>query len=342
MNPTLRDLRTALEEEAVRAPLPSADALVAGAAHRVQAARRRRAGLTAAVAVVVLVAGLVSSTHVGRRSSEPAHPGPFRVVPSGGEFPAYSLGAKRLLVVTAPALERLKGSVSVPTTPGRELTVRLLCRPTTITDFDQRTVAKVTGPSGKAIPASCLPGPEIPMGDAAIGASGSARTTVDLDVFINHAGFTPGAGPSFAKATVTAAIYESVPWSAYRLPPRPAGLEKSLDYAWTSPTDRKAVVLAPSADPNAPRSATIPGTRLARSITLDVRGPGRLKLLVNGNPVHDTGPGGPRVEDGWLEFFDFTHTGLTVDAASTGNLRVQVVPDGFAGADWRVVVGRQQ
>ena len=350
MKPTLDDLRHVLQDEAAASAAPSADALVAGATARVQAARRRRTVLAGAAAVLVLVGGLLAGTHAGRNSSEPARTGPFRVVEAGTDFPEYSAGFKRLVVVSAPALERLKGTITVPTTPGRTLNVRMQCRPETITDFDQRVGAKVTGPSGLTAKPPCG-FTTTALESGVLGASQGTSTPLDLDVFVNHAGFTPGAGPSFAGATITLGVYESVPWSAYRLPPRPAGLERSLDYAWTAPADRKALVVGPAAgeDPNTPRGATILGDQPGRYVTVEGRGPGRLKVTVNGKPVHGGTPAGPlRDDDGWLEFFDFVHVGTTIETATftqgavtPGKLQIAVTPEGFAGPDWRVVVGDQ-
>ena len=350
MNPTLRDLRTALEEEAVRGPLPSADALVAGAARRVQATRRRRAGLTAAVAVVVLVAGLVTSTHVGRRSSEPAHPGPFRVVASGGEFPAYNNGDKRLLVVTAPALEKLKGTLEVPTTPGRRLTMRMICRPVTITDWESRMAGEATGPDGRGQKTFCgMAGSA--MGATELGVSERGRTPVDLDVFINHAGFTPGSGPSFKDASVSVAFYESVPWRDYHFPARPGDIATNPDLQWP-PTPGALAVRGPAqpSEANTPITVRVP-FRTQLTISLEVHGPGRLKLALNGLPV-DFGRGGWGMAsdaEGYAEFFDYVNNGDGVDIdpqsafgkqvlARGTPLRVTVTPDGFVGPDWRVVV----
>lgn len=350
MNPTLDDLRHVLQDEAAASPPPSADALVAGATARVQAARRRRTVLAGAAAVLVLAGGLLAGTHVGRKSSEPARTGPFRVVEAGSDFPEYSAGFKRLVVVSAPALERLRGTITVPTTPGRTLNVRMQCYPETITDFDQRVGAKVTGPSGLTAKPPCG-FTTTALESGLLGTSQGTSTPLSLDVFVNHAEFTPGAGPSFVGATISLGVYESVPWSAYRLPSRPAGLEKSLDYAWTSPADRKAFVVGPAADedPNTPQGATILGDQPGRYVTVEGRGPGRLKVTINGKPFDGGAPAGPlRDDDGWLELFDFVHVGATMEtatftqgAASSGKLRIVVTPEGFTGADWRVVVGNQ-
>ena len=349
MNPTLDDLRHVLQDEADASAAPPADALVAGAPARVQAARRRRAVLAGAAAVLILAGGVLAGTHVGRHSSEPAHTGPFRVVEAGADFPEYSAGFKRLVVVSAPALERLKGTITVPTTPGRDLNVRMQCLPDTITDFDQRVGAQVTGPFGVTARPPCG-FTTTALASGQLGTAQGTSTPLNLNVFVNHAEFSPGAGPSFAGATITIGIYESVPWSAYPLPPRPAGLERSLDYAWTSPEDRKAFVLGPAAgeDPNAPRGATILTTKPGCCVTIEGRGPGRLKITINGKPFTGGGPTSPMDRDGWLQFFDFVHVsttmetaGFTQGSATPGKLRVVVTPDGFSGPDWRVVVGNQ-
>lgn len=351
MNPTLDDLRHVLQDEADASAAPSADALVAGATARVQAARRRRAVLAGVAAVLVLAGGLLAGTHSGRNSSEPARTGPFRVDATGAGFPPYSNGEKRMLVVTAPAQQVLKGTVRVQTTPGSPLSVRMACLPLSVTDWATRVAASVTGPDGSTRNAFCGT-PQSWMGATGLGTAGTTRATVALDLFINHEGFTPGSGPSFKDATVSLAFYQPVPWADYRFPERPANVEANPDLAW-QPTQPGSTVAGPklAAQANSPLTVDVPFTK-ARVIQLDVHGPGRAKVTVNGLPL-DFGPSLPdllRIEDGWAEFFEY----LTGEGASTvldprtpfgrsvlgrgQPVRITVTPEGFAGPDWRLVV----
>ncbi|GAA1239228.1 hypothetical protein [Oryzihumus leptocrescens] len=355
MNPTLDDLRHVLQDEAVASPAPSPDALVAGATARVQAARRRRAVLAGAAAVLVLAGGVLAGTHAGRKSSEPAHTGPFRVDATGGAFPAYSDGGKRLLVVTAPALDQLNGTIDVSTTPGRELTARILCKPDSIEDFDQRKIAKVTGPSRTPAQIHCLPSADVAMNDSVLGKAEGTHTPVDLDVFVNRREFSPGSGPSFAHATISIAIYESVPFAQFPKPSKPAEVDVLGDFVANTP--KGAVVLRrprTTAEANTATAFTVP---YSPNLDLDisVHGPGRMKVTVNGVVVQDPFPNdspNPPV-DGFHEFTTWAYSGLTSPLDPRGTaavaplakgtpMHVVLTPEGFTGPNWQVVVAPQE
>src|SRR5665811_471582 len=128
MQANLDDLRGALHDEADAAAYPDVDALVAGARRRVVASRRRRLAVFGAVtAAVLVVGGLAVSRPAHQGMPQPAGPGPFVVNTGGADFPQYQQGMKRLTVMDAPMLARTKGSIVVPTHPGRRLVVRMTC-----------------------------------------------------------------------------------------------------------------------------------------------------------------------------------------------------------------------
>jgi len=352
MNPTLDDLRHVLQDEAAASPPPSADALVAGATARVQAARRRRAVLAGAAAVLVLAGGLLAGTHAGRNRSEPAHPGPFRVDATGAGFAAYSDGGKRLLVVTAPALEQLKGTIEVPTTPGRMLSVRVVCQGVRIDDFVQRTVARITGPSGEQR-TSCQPTPDVE--GAVLGTAPSGRTKVDLDLFINHSEFSPGSGPSFAKASVSIAFYENVPWAEFPKPSMPGDVDVLGDLKANTPA-HPLVLRRPRTTTEA-NTTTVFTVPYAPNLSLDVtvHGPGRVKVTVNGEQYDDpflSSQVNPRV-DGFQEFTTWALTGIGISLDPRGPearpqlpkgtpMHVVVTTEGFTGPNWQVAVTPQE
>src|SRR5665647_912479 len=206
---TLDDFRSALHDEADAAAYPDVEALVAGARRRVAASRRRRFAVLGAATVAILVVGGVIATTRPTHQVVPqaAGPGPFTVSTGGDGFPEYSQGMKRLTVMDAPMLERAKGSISVPTTAGRRLGVRMTCTPADNTDkrneWNARMLAKVSGP-GRTSQAGC--GMSI-GGDDPIGVATAAKTTVQADVFISHSP-SPSLPSLFTDAKIHVAIYE--------------------------------------------------------------------------------------------------------------------------------------
>jgi Sigma-70 region 2 len=111
---TLDDLRVALHEQAHLTPYPDVDSLVAGARRRVGLARRRRlAALAASTAAVLVVGGLVattSSTHRAALQPAKAGLGNFSVNAAGAGFPELIRGMRRVTVLDAPMLARMKGA----------------------------------------------------------------------------------------------------------------------------------------------------------------------------------------------------------------------------------------
>jgi hypothetical protein len=159
---------------------------------------------------------------------------PFTLNAGGAGFPLYSQGMKRLAVLDAPMLERLKASISVPTTTGRPLAVRMSCTPTNntvnVNEWNARMLAKFTGSGPRGLTGKPGCGWS-DRGDDLIGVATSVKTTVAADLYIDHD--SPGPG-LFKDAKIHVAIYESVPWQDYSFPPRPANLYTSPVYAWST------------------------------------------------------------------------------------------------------------
>jgi hypothetical protein len=198
---------------------------------------------------------------------------PFTLSAAGAGFPQYSEGMKRLAVLDAPMLERLKASISVPTTTGRRLAVRMTCTPDNAVDVNEwnaRMLAKFTGPGRTGSAGCALPD----HGYDLIGVATGAKTTVAADVFVDHA--SPGPG-HFKDARIHVAIYESVPWQDYSFPPRPAHLYTSPGYAWSNDPGTVRVVGPKTAqEANRPLTFTQPFDHNL-GLFLQVRGPGRMR-----------------------------------------------------------------
>src|SRR5665647_1524778 len=284
---TLDDLRNALHDEADAAAYQDVEALVAGARRRVAASRRRRlAVLGATTAAILVFGGVIATTRPTHQVVPPATGlGPFTVSAGGDGFPEYQQGMKRLIVVEAPMLERAKGSISVPTTPGRRLAVRMTCTPSDNTDkmneWDARMLAKFTT-SGGTGQAGC--GWAIGGYDS-IGVATDAKTAVQADVFISHSP-SPSLPSLFKDAKIQVAIYESVPWQEYPFPPRPADLETSAQYAWSNEPGTVRVLGPKTAqEANKPVTFTQPFDPKLM-VNLQIRGPGRIRVLINGKDVN--------------------------------------------------------
>jgi hypothetical protein len=352
MNHTLNDLRGALREEADHATYPDIDALVTGAQRRVGAARRRRlAALSAATATVLVVGGLIAATgSVHKAVPLPANPGlgQFSVNTGGAGFPEHSEGMERIMVLDAPMLGRLNGLIEVPTTAGRQLAVRMTCTQNESTgyfndntnEWNDRMIAKFSAPGGSGR-AGCG-GTE--FGSDLIGVATGARTTVLADVTINTQ--TDPGSSLFKDAKIHVAIYGSVPWKGYTLPTRPAGLSAS---SWPSdPAARDGIPQGPTTAATANEALTIGfDYDPKREVRLEVRGPGRLRVIIDGNIVSDKlAPRASR--DGYLTHWDYDEMSFTfpLDASiglSTApsakpgtQVSLVIIPQDFAGPDWRV------
>jgi hypothetical protein len=350
MNHTLDDLRGALREEADHAAYPDVDALVTGARRRVGVARRRRvAALSAATATVLVVAGLMASTGTGHRAPQPAKPGlgQFSVNSGDAGFPEHSEGMERLLVVDAPMLGQLNGSIEVPTTAGRQLAVRMTCTQNgstgyvndNINEWNDRMIAKFSASGGSGRPG--CGGTD--TGYDVIGTATAAKSRVLANVTINTQ--TDPGSPLFKDAEIHVAIYQSVPWKDYTFPARPAGLGSS----WPSePT-------VPDASPYGPTTAAEANDALTmgfdydpkREMTVEVRGPGRLRVIIDGTIVSDKlSPQSAR--DGYLTHWDYNGASFTfpldpsigrsvASSTKTGTqVSLVIIPQDFAGPDWRV------
>lgn len=358
MRRTLDDLRAALHDEADAAAYPNVDALVAGAGRRVGAARRRRrVALGFTTVAVLVVGGLVATRPPDKVVPRPAGPGPYTVNVGGAGFPEFTLGMKRLMVLDAPMSGRAKGSVVVPSTPGQDLAAAMTCSP--FTDADQRgwislMTAKITGPGGRYGRACDMPinllAPET------IGVAAAATTTVSADVL--------AAPPSMVvtpkSAKVHFAIYESVPFQGYPFPARPDG-ENAPVWDTTSAYDALGRTFdGPStvADANKALSMSFPYNP-KWDVQLDVRGPGRLQVLIDGINVSGS-IGGSRmpVRDGYLTKWDYDSVGASFPLDPTmapwppagswtsgppikpgTQVSLEIIPADFTGPDWRVSFG---
>ena len=342
---TLDDLRSALHDGADAAAYPDVGVLVAGARRRVAASRRRRlAVLGAATVAVLVVGGLVMTRPTHQAVPQPAGPGPFTVSAGGDGFPEYQQGMKRLIVVDAPMLERMKGSISVPTIPGRDLALRMTCTSTT-TEWNARMIAKFTA-AGGAVQATCAFRGYVP-----IGAATDAKTAVKVEVAKN---VREGALPTPSKdAKIHVAIYESVPWEDYPFPPRPADLETSAQYAWSNEPGTVRV-LGPKTAQEANKAVTFTQPFDPKlMVNLQIRGPGRIRVLINGKDVSRQAP--PYPPDKFISSWGYDQGGLAFPldpsgwasprAGATGPttkpgtpVTVTIEPQDFQGPDWRIAV----
>jgi hypothetical protein len=306
MKTTLDDLRVALHEEAHLTPYPDVEALVAGARQRVRLSRHRRlAALAASTAAVLVVGGLVVTTGSAHRAAlQPAKPalGNFSVNAAGGGFPEFFRGMRRITVLEAPMQARMKGSVSIPTTPGEQLTVQMTCTwpkdsaltpaiiPDSVKDtlFKQRVKVSFTGPGGKVVSGCWTEGAT----DTVIGAASGTTTMVSADVSLITDASLKFVTPKGGK--IQAAIYETIPWQKYPFPARPTGVNTPV---W--PTVRPGPdgtpagtvvssaltrqVQGPTSAANANNPLSIEWPYDSKSnLVLEVRGPGRLRVLLDG------------------------------------------------------------
>jgi RNA polymerase sigma-70 factor (sigma-E family) len=343
---TLHDLRVALREQADAAACPDIEALVAGARLGVAASRRRRFGVLGATTVAILVVGgVIATTRPTHQAVPPtAGLGPFTVSLGGDGFPVYSPGMKRLIVLDAPMLEQMNGSISVPTTAGRQLAVAMMCTPADnadrVVEWANRMYADFTIAGARGDNPACS-GPLL-QAYANIGTATSAKTTVLADVMIDHKSL-PAPGLLFKDARIHVAIYESVPWQDYPFPPRPADLESNAQYAWAGlPGTVRVLGPTTTQEANKPLTFTQPsGPNL--SLNLQVRAPGRMRVLVNGKDISErVGP--TLTPDKFIAFWGYGVTGMDIpldaDSATKPDAPVTVTidPQDFQGTDWRIVV----
>jgi len=355
MKANLDDLRGALHDEADAAAYPDVDALVAGARRRVAASRRRRLAVFGAVtAAVLVVGGLAVSRPTHQAVPQPAGPGPFVVNTGGADFPQYQQGMKRLTVMDAPMLARTKGSIVVPTHPGRRLVVRMTCTQNGnmdhVNEWNVRMFAMFSalGDTGRS---SCSASGGF-YDSIDLGIATAAKTTVLADVSFNQ---EPPLRPDlFTGAKIHVAIYESVPWQDYPLPQRPADMETSAQYAWSNEPGTVRVLGPKTAqEANKPVTFTRPFDPKLM-VTLQFRGPGRMRVLINGNDITEQVGGSMMPQDKFISSWGYdgtTSLGLPFDVASLRPgttvppplkpgtpVTVTIIPQDFQGPDWRIAV----
>jgi hypothetical protein len=208
--------------------------------------------------------------------------GPLTLNAGGAGFPQYSQGMKRLAVLDAPMLERLKASISVPTTTGRPLAVRMTCTPSentvNVNEWNTRMLAQFTGPGLTGKPGCGQFSQHCDL----VGVATSVKTTVAADVFIDHASPTPGL---FKDAKIHVAIYESVPWQDYSFPaatrqpghqPRLRLVERLGHRAGSGSEDGSGGQQSPHV--TQPFDAQL-------DLILRGRGPARMRVLINGKDI---------------------------------------------------------
>jgi hypothetical protein len=279
--------------------------------------------------------------------------GPRTLNAGGAGFPQYSQGMKRLAVLDAPMLERLKASISVPTT-GRPLAVRMTCTPSdntvNVNEWNTRMLAQFTGPglTGK------LACGQFSQHYDLIGVATAVKTTVAADVFIDHASLGPGL---FQDAKIHVAIYESVPWQDYSFPPRPANLDTSPDYAWSNDSGTVRV-LGPKTAQEANRALTFTQPFDAHlDLILQGRGPGRMRVLINGKDISARIGDSLQTQDKFVSFWGYHPVGFEFsldpaaffDPQGTAGLAtppgapvsVTIAAQDFQGPSWRVEVARR-
>lgn len=370
MKRTLDDLRGALHDEADATAYPDVETLVAGARRRVAVGRRRRLaafGAATAAVVVVVVVGFVTTTgSTNKAVLQPAELGPFSVNAGGADFPEYSQGMKRLTVLDAPMQARLKGSISLPTTVGRRLAVRMACLQSdsvdNVDDWNSLMVAKFKVPGGTG-QGSC--GSPV-VGFEPIGMATAATTTMQADVAIN-VDPSPGSN-SFKDSKLQVAIYEGVTWAEYHFPTRPAELGNNPGSGWFGEPGTVRV-LGPKTAEDSNKSITFEMPYDEKLLVdLQFHGPGRVRLLIGGTDVSEqigrSTPAGDKLFASWG--YDGTAFQFPLDptipvlgdpsgdpfggplpTAAAARLRpgtpvtVTVAPQDFVGPDWRVVVLRR-
>ena len=356
MTRTLDDLRGALQEEADAAAYPDVDALVAGARRRVAASRRRRlAVLGAATAAVLVVGGLAVTRPAHKALPQPADRGPFTVSASGAGFPQYQQGMRLLTVMDAPMLARTKGSIVVPTHAGRRLVIRMTCTQNdnmdNVNEWDVRMFAMFSALGGTGRSSCSTSGGFYDSLDLAIATA--AKTTVLADVSFNQ---EPPLRPDLFKgAKIHVAIYESVRWQEYPLPPRPADLNTNAQYAWSSEPGTVRVLGPKTAqEANKPVTFTQPfDPKLF--LNLQIRGPGRMRVLINGKDITEQIGTASLTQDKFMSFWGYDQdgagfpfdplmwaalrTGATGPTTKSGTpVTVTIEPQDFQGPDWRIAV----
>ena len=104
------------------------------------------------------------------------------------------------------------------------------------------------------------------------------------------------------------AIYESVPWEDYPLPPRPADLETSDQYAWSNEPGTVRVLGPKTAqEANKPLTFTQPADPKL-ILNLQIRGPGRMRVLFDGVDISKQIGGYALTQDKFISFWGYDGT----------------------------------
>jgi hypothetical protein len=190
-------------------------------------------------------------------------------------------------------------------------------------------------------------------GSIVLGVATAAKTTVLANVFVSHA--IPGTALLFKDARIHVAIYESVRWEDYPLPQRPADMETSDQYAWSNEPGTVRVL-----GPKTAQEANKPVTFTQRSdskliLDLEVRGPGRMRVLFDGVDVSRQIGYNPQTHDNLINIWAYIVEGFqfpidpglaTLGASATPPpalkpgtpVTVTIIPQDFQGPDWRIAV----
>jgi len=235
------------------------------------------------------------------------------------------------------------------------LGVRMTCTPSDNADkmneWNARMLAKFTTPGGTAqVGCGLAIGGYDPIGVAT-----DAKTALQADVFISHEP-DPSLPSLFTGAKIHVAIYESVPFQEYPFPPRPADLYTSAQYAWSNEPGTVRV-LGPKTvqEANKPVTFTQPfDPKLF--LELQFRGPGRIRVLINGNDITEQIGASMLTQDKFISSWGYGSqggSGFPLDPLMWAALRsgatgpttkpgtpvtVTIIPQDFQGPDWRIAV----
>ena len=337
MSATLHDLRAALDEYAEGAAAPDGLEVLDGVRQGVMVARRRRPGAIALRAVATTAAVGVVATQPGRDSTLPAQrPDGVATIVEDATFPAFTLGLRRVVVVELALGKGTAAALTPQVDATRPLFAVATCGASgepggfTVSSGSQQVLVRCAGPEGPAAKAN----------RKLLWRPADATAVVAV-------GWTPPSSPS---PTARLALYQEATWDEYRLPQRPPGISVAPDFDWTAfAGHRTAYGPNPQASPNDARTITVPYEE-GMGVAFQVRGPGTLRLTVNGQGV-DLGCGYPSTLTTCIpdqpigetfstwgygladagQWFD-SLPGLVVGQPIT----ITVHPSHFVGDDWRL------
>lgn len=341
MSATLQDLREALGEAADETIAPTGLELLQGVERGLARARRRTlvGGCSVAVAALAVV-GIVAVGQGRKDAAVPSGPptsGSLRVVADDPTFSEFDRGLHRIAVVELPLGSDGSVDLSSVERPDRRIYAWRYC---TGTQGDPPVLRLVSGTRVRYL--------ECPTRTASTTGRPSALW------FSGEAGRQVVVSASDAEAHGAAriAFYEEATREEYPMPRRPTDLASNPDYAWESLPG--TVLIAGPADPAAPnvrRSITVPYQE-RMGVAVELRGPGRVTLGLNGRGVNlycgDPGRIAFCVPE---QLVGDTLTTWAYGRATAGvyfdneagmevgkPLTITVDPSSFQGDDWRVVV----